>query len=209
MTPNCAKRPKDTEPEVETQSNIMPNNRYGQTGPIAIVGMGMRLPGGVNSSSSFWDFVVNKRDGRCRVPKDRYNVDAFYSPVPKSGSVKSEYGYFLQDSNLQHLDTSHFSMNQGEVEKLDPQQRLLLEVVWECFESAGETQWKGKDIGCYVGVYGGDWLDMNNRDVQNFGAYRLTGVGDFVLGNRISYEYDLKGPRCVHANNHTPNSCRV
>ena len=165
--------------------------------PIAVVGMGMRLPGQVNSSESFWNFLMNKGDGRCRVPKDRYNVDAFYSAEPKAGTVKSEYGYFLQDSNLGHLDTSFFSMNQAEVERLDPQQRILLEVVWECFQSAGETQWRGKDIGCYVGVYGGDWLDMNSRDTLNAGAYRLTGIGDFVLGNRISYEYDLKGPRYV------------
>ena len=188
----------------------MPNEKHGecagQAEPIAIIGMGMRLPGKVNSSESFWHFIVNKKDGRCRVPEDRYNIDAFYSPDPKSGAVKSEYGYFLNDSNLRHLDTSFFSMNQGEVEKLDPQQRLLLEVVWECFENAGETQWNGKEIGCYVGVYGGDWLDMNSRDVQNFGAYRLTGIGDFVLGNRISYEYNLKGPRCVYMDDTAPAS---
>lgn len=27
-----------------------------------------------------------------------------------------------------------------------------------------------------------------------FGFYKITGYGDFVLSNRISYEYDLKGP---------------
>ena len=179
----------------------MPNEQYrertGQAEPIAIVGMGMRLPGRVNSSESLWDFLVNKKDGRCRVPKDRYSIDAFHSPESKLVAVKSEYRYFLEESNLGQLDTSFFSMNQGEVEKLDPQQRLLLEVVWEFFENAGETQWKGKNIGCYVGVYGGDWLDMNSRDVQNFGAYRLTGIDDFMVRNRVSYEYNLKGPRCV------------
>ena len=163
--------------------------------PIAIIGMGMRLPGGVESSDSFWDLMVNKSNGRCRVPKDRYNVDAFYSASFKSGTVRSKYGYFLKDTNLKHLDTSMFSMSLSEVERLDPQQRMLLEVVWECFESAGETEWRGKEIGCYVGVNGGDWVDVDSRDTQNYGTYRLTGVGDYVLGNRISYEYDLRGPR--------------
>ena len=37
------------------------------------------------------------------------------------------------------------------------------------FESAGETERRGKEIGYYVGVYGGDWLDMNGRDAQNWG----------------------------------------
>lgn len=52
----------------------MPNEHYGynagQAEPTAVVEMGMRLPGGVNSSESFWYFVVNQKDGRCRVPND-------------------------------------------------------------------------------------------------------------------------------------------
>ena len=133
---------KDAESTPGPWSTNMPNGDSGHgtslAEPIAVVGMGMRLPGGVNSGDSFWKFFINKKDGRGRVPSDRYNVDAFYSPNTTAGTVKTEYGYFLNDSNMQHLDTSFFSMSGGEVEKLDPQQRLLLEVVWECFESAGE-----------------------------------------------------------------------
>ncbi len=162
--------------------------------PIAIVGMGMRLPGGINSSESFWDMLVNKKDGRCRVPEDRYNVDAFYSPNAKSGTVKMKHGYFLE-GGVQHLDASFFSMTRTELEKLDPQQRLLLEVTREALENAGETQWRGKNIGCYVGVFGEDWQDIHSKDTQDFGMYRITGYGDFLLGNRVSYEYDFKGPR--------------
>ena len=163
--------------------------------PIAIVGMGMRLPGGVNGSSAFWDLLVNKKDGRCLVPGDRYNIDAFYSPSGKPGTVKSQHGYFLEDADLQNLDASFFSMNKTEVEKLDPQQRMLLEVVWECMENGGQTAWRGKDIGCYVGVFGEDWLDLAAKDVQHVGMYRITGSGDFALANRVSYEYNLGGPR--------------
>ena len=163
--------------------------------PIAIVGMGMRLPGGVNDSSSFWNLLVNKKDGQCLVPRDRYNVDAFHSPSGRPGTVKSQYGYFLQDADLENLDAAFFSMNKTEVEKLDPQQRMLLEVVWECMENGGQTGWRGKNIGCYVGVFGEDWLDLAAKDVQNSGMYRITGSGDFALANRVSYEYDLGGPR--------------
>ena len=68
-------------------------NKARRDQPIAVVGVGMRLPGGVNSSDSFWNFLVDKEDARCRVPKDRYYADAFYSSEPKSCTVKSEYGY--------------------------------------------------------------------------------------------------------------------
>ena len=165
---------------------------------IAIVGMGMRLPGDINSSEDFWDLLINKRDGRGRVPSDRYNVDAFYSPIEKPGTVRTKFGYFLKEGSLEKFDASFFSMNKSEVAKLDPQQRMLLEVAWECLENAGETEWRGQDIGCYVGVFGEDWNNISMMETQPSGNYRITGTGDFVLANRISYEYDLKGPRYIH-----------
>ncbi|KAL8721428.1 MAG: hypothetical protein Q9225_001903 [Loekoesia sp. 1 TL-2023] len=134
---------------------------------IAIVGMGMRLPGGVNGENDFWDLLINKKNGRSVVPEDRYNVEAFYSPTGGPGTVKTRHGYFLNHVDLQHLDASFFSMNKTEVERLDPQQRLLLEVVWECMENGGQVGWRGKNIGCYVGVFGEDWLDMAAKDTQH------------------------------------------
>ena len=163
--------------------------------PIAIVGMGMRLPGGVSDADTFWELLRDKRDGRCRVPKNRYNVDAFYSSSGKPGTVKTQHGYFLEDVDLQNFDASCFSMNRSEIERLDPQQRLLLEVVLECMENGGQTDWRGKKIGCYVGSFGQDWFDLSAKDTLNTGLYRTHGSEDFALANRISYEYDLSGPR--------------
>ena len=59
--------------------------------PIAIIGCAMRLPGGVNNGEALWNLLDGKREGRCRVPKDRYNIDAFYGPG-KEGHIDSEYG---------------------------------------------------------------------------------------------------------------------
>ena len=163
--------------------------------PIAIIGMGLRLPGGVNTPASFWDLIVNKASGRCRVPADRYNIDAFYDPKARPHTVKTAYGHFIENYDLRRFDASFFSMSKSEVERVDPQQRMLLEVVRECLESAGKTSWKGDRIGCYVGSFGEDWLDLGAKDTQNTGLYRITGAGDFVLANRVSYEFDFKGPR--------------
>ncbi len=148
--------------------------------PIAIVGMAMRLPGGIKDASDFWNLLIEKRDGRVRVPGDRYNVEAFYNETGKPGTVRTQYGNFLQD-NLKHLDVSFFSMTRSETEKLDPQARLLLEVSREVLENAGETQWQGKNIGCYVGVFGEDWQDIHLKDSQDAGMYRVTGYGDVSL----------------------------
>ena len=65
----------------------------------------------------------------------------------------------------------------------------------ECLENAGETDWRGKDTGCYIGSFGEDWLELQTRDTQESTKNRITGWGDYLFANRISYEYDFKGPR--------------
>ncbi|KAL8646874.1 MAG: hypothetical protein Q9226_006676, partial [Calogaya cf. arnoldii] len=161
--------------------------------PVAIVGMAMRLPGSVHNAEDFWDMLIHKRSGQCVVPKTRYNIDAWYGPG-KAGHVTSKYGYFLDDQTLDAMDTSFWSMTRQEVEALDPQQRLLLEVVYETFQSAGAKEWKDKNVGCYIGTFEGDWLELDGRDPETNYPYRLTGYGDYMAANRISYEFGLRGP---------------
>lgn len=166
--------------------------------PIAICGMSVRLPGGIHSPQQLWDFLLAKKDARGQVPKSRYNASAYYSETPKPGSIKTEYGYFLDESiDIASVDTSFFTMGKLEVERMDPQQRQMLEVARECMEDAGEINWKGRSIGCYMGSFGEDWLELSVKETQQYGQHRVTGYGDFMLPNRISYEMDLMGPRLV------------
>ncbi|KAJ5900212.1 polyketide synthase [Penicillium subrubescens] len=163
--------------------------------PIAICGMSVRLPGGLHSPQQLWDFLVAKGDARGPVPKSRYNASAYYSEASKPGSVNTEYGYFLDESiDLATVDTSFFTMGRSEVERMDPHQRQMLEVARECMEDAGETDWKGRQIGCYMGSFGEDWAEMFAKENQQYGLYRVSGSGDFMLPNRVSYEMDLTGP---------------
>ena len=164
--------------------------------PIAVCGLGIRLPGGVCDAEGFWDLLVKGRDARGPIRSDRYNSDSFSDVLGKKGAIKTQYGYFLDD-DLTSLDTSFFSMSKSELERLDPQQRQLLEVTRECLENAGEINYRGKLVGCFVGTFGEDWLQISARETQHSGGYIVTGHGDLMIANRISYEYDLRGPRCV------------
>ncbi|THC96687.1 hypothetical protein EYZ11_003842 [Aspergillus tanneri] len=112
--------------------------------PIAIVGMAVRLPGGVRSTDSFWDLLLSQRDVSREVPQDRYNIDAFYSDS-QSRAVKVRRGFFLDD-DLAEIYFSASKVGPIEAGYQDPQQRLLMEVVWECMDNAGQTGWRGKDI---------------------------------------------------------------
>jgi acyl transferase domain-containing protein len=167
--------------------------------PIAVCGIGMRLPGGIHSDHALYDFLINKGDARSTIGMDRFNVDAYYSPHGKQGTINTKHGYFLNDVDLSNFDISMFTLTVAEAEQMDPHQRLVLEVVREAFESAGEIDWRGKNIGTYVGMFSEDWQDLEHKDIQEYNPYRVLGGLDFALPNRVSYEYNLKGPRYVWA----------
>lgn len=164
--------------------------------PVAIIGMGVRLPGGISSDGEFWKFLINKQSGRQRVPKSRYNINGFHHAKSGKENVSATHGYFLDDRdvNLKAIDSSFFVLGRGEMEAMDPQQRLLLEVMWECIESAGQTNLEGSKTGVYVGSYGEDWNHLKHHDTQDTDSYRPLGTGDFALSNALSYHFDLRGP---------------
>lgn len=163
--------------------------------PIAICGIGLRLPGGLVDTDGFWDLLIDKRSGRCKIPKDRYNAQTWHSPGV-IGHTGTQYGYFLNNINLFNIDASFWSMTKKEMESLDPQQRLALEVVYECLQNSGQkpSELRGTRVGVYAGSFEGDWLELDGRDPQHYHPYRATGYGDYMVANRISYEFGFMGP---------------
>ncbi|OJJ07905.1 hypothetical protein ASPVEDRAFT_89138 [Aspergillus versicolor CBS 583.65] len=154
----------------------------------------MRLPGKVRTSEEFWDLLMSQRDCSSEVPSSRYNIDAFYHPS-KPQSVRTRRGYFLDDEYMQGSDRTFFPPMPGSADgDLDPQQMQLLEVAWECMENAGQTKWQGKKIGCYVGVFGEDWHELTAKEPQHVSRVHAFANGGYTLSNRVSYEFDLKGP---------------
>ncbi|KAI3001897.1 hypothetical protein CBS147345_8491 [Aspergillus niger] len=177
--------------------NADPSDRRDSTAtvvPVAICGMGMRLPGGIHDDATLYEFLLNGKDARSYTGCSRYDVRKFYDPTPRPGTIQTKHGYWLQDIDLSNFDTSMFKMSGPEVERLDPQQRLLLEVVWEAMQNAGETRWQGKEIGCYVGSFREDWLILHHSDPLDINPFEVSGSVDLALANRISYEFDFKGP---------------
>lgn len=187
--------------------------------PIAVVGLGKiaeasalsktvstncitacRLPGGVNSCSTFWDLLASSKSGQCEVPSSRFNIDAFYHPkgAQRPGSMNTKGGYFLQE-DIRAFENGFFGINNLEATYMDPQQRKLLEVVFECLETAGISLNKisGSNTGCYVGNFTVDYQTMQIKDPEYLQRYSATGMGTTILGNRISHAFNLLGPRSV------------
>ena len=163
--------------------------------PIAVCGVGLRLPGGIHDCNSFWDFLVEGKDAQTAISPTRYNISGFDDALDGKNPIGTRNGYFLAE-DLAAFDGAFFSMTKAEVEKCDPQQRKLLEVTRECLEDAGETNYRGQNIGCYIGNFGQDWMEMSLKEPQHAHNYTTLGYTDFMLANRVTYEFDLQGPRC-------------
>lgn len=174
-----------------------------RTGPIAIIGMSCRFPGGANSPEAFWQLLVEGRDAVREVPPERYNIDEFYAPdVDAPGKTVSRWGGFLDA--IDQFDPAFFGISPREATYLDPQQRLLLEVSWEAMERAGLLPEKlfGSQTGVFIGLFNRDYFDMQLEQMVNdhaTSANPYTGIGNgpsFAAG-RLSYLLGLQGPSMV------------
>ncbi|KAE8154714.1 hypothetical protein BDV25DRAFT_135634 [Aspergillus avenaceus] len=164
--------------------------------PIAIVGAGCRLPGGVNNTNDLWDLLMEGRSGYSDMPKDRMNIDAWYHPESvRPGSIVSKGGFFCQH-DLHEFDNDFFGITAVEASTMDPAQKQLLEVAYEAFESASVSldELRGSSTGVYVGNFGLDETLKAMKDSEFLSTYTSTGTGGTILSNRISYVFDLKGP---------------
>ncbi|KAH6899708.1 polyketide synthase [Thelonectria olida] len=162
--------------------------------PSVIVGLACRVPG-ASTPSKLWDNIAEQRDVQRKMPEDRLNVDGFFHPEPShKGTTNARYGYFL-DQDIGNFDASFFGISGKEAEAMDPQQRLLLEVVYEALENAGITlqEISGSSASVFCGSFTNDYNAMLTKDLEYYPKYTVTGTGDAILSNRISYFYNLHG----------------
>ncbi len=163
--------------------------------PIAVVGMGCRLPGGVESPDDYWKLLEDGVDAIREVPEDRYDLDDYFDPDQNApGRIYSRWGGFLDQ--VDQFDASFFGINPREATNLDPQQRLVLEVAYEAFQNAGYTRESiaGVRAGVYVGVYARDYGQLTHANIDLIDPYTSTGDAPGFGANRLSFTFDLKGP---------------
>ena len=106
--------------------------------PIAIIGMGCRIPGGANDPEEFWRLLREGRSGVREIASDRWDASAYYDPDPDApGKIATSFGAFLDQ--VDRFEPQFFEIAPREALTMDPQQRLLLEVSWEALENAGQS----------------------------------------------------------------------
>lgn len=159
--------------------------------PVAIIGVGCRLPGGITEADQLWKALVQGRDCLTRIPEDRWKamVERLHptqvpaEPFP-AGIVEHAF------------DHGFFGITADEAAEMDPQQGWLLEVTYEALADAGiaPASLSGSRAGVYVGAASIDQAAENFALGHRAGVFTASGAGMAILANRISHVLDLDGP---------------
>lgn len=163
---------------------------------MAIIGIGCRFPGSVDNTQDLWDLLKRGQNCWTEVPPERFNEIASYHPdASHPGTHNHRGGHFLTQ-RIDEFDAQFFNIPAVEAHAIDPQQRLLLETTYEALENGGQT-WdaiRGSNTSVYVATFTNDYDRNAYKDPDRLPKYHLTGNGQAIISNRLSYVFDLHGP---------------
>jgi acyl transferase domain-containing protein/acyl carrier protein len=160
--------------------------------PIAMVGIGCRIPGGEDGIDGYWRLLQGRRTAVTNDVERRFADSLRGKSLPQSGQSAA----LLDRVDL--FDPRHFGISPREAVGMDPQQRLLLEVSWEALENAGidpNTLYQSA-TGVYIGVSSHDYalLQLQAGQTQVINPHFASGAAASVAAGRISYVFGLNGP---------------
>ncbi|HXE05850.1 MAG TPA: beta-ketoacyl synthase N-terminal-like domain-containing protein, partial [Bryobacteraceae bacterium] len=173
----------------------MPDTELLASNPLAIIGIGCRFPGNVQSPRDFWHLLLSGTDAITTVPRDRWDAGAYYdSDAYAPGRTNTKWGGFLD--HPASFDPHLFGIAPREAPSIDPQQRLLLEVAWEAIWDSGRSpeSLAGSRAGVFTGITRSDYERLLFEDAHAITANSCTGAYHSVATGRLSYLLDLHGP---------------
>jgi len=166
-----------------------------QRDPIAIVGVGMRFPGGVVDAHSFWDLLEAGKDAITDIPHDRWDWRFYFNRNAEApGAMYSVRGGFVDD--IDSFDADFFGLAPREATMLDPQQRLLHEVAWQALEDAAirPDRLRHSRTGIFTGLSNFDYYRAVMQDDLRIDAYAGSGNSPSMAAGRLAYTLGVHGP---------------
>ncbi|MGK5694580.1 beta-ketoacyl synthase N-terminal-like domain-containing protein [Streptomyces sp. URMC 128] len=157
--------------------------------PVAVIGVGCRLPGGVHGPDAYWRLLSEGVDAIRRVPEDRWRDFTAFPPADAH-----PYGGYLDD--IAGFDADFFRITPREAAVMDPQQRILLEVVHEALDHAAVPAGSlaGTGTGVFVGVSAPEYGQLTGADPAAVDPWAPAGGALSVTAGRLAYVLDTRGP---------------
>lgn len=160
--------------------------------PVAIVGVGLRLPGDIDTPDALWSALCERRDLTGPVPEDRQQDLVGLA----AGGPGALHGGWL--ANIDRFAADRFGVSAREAATMDPQQRLLLETSLAATERANlrDEDLRGSRTGVYVGVCNNDYAHRFFREPGDPRVDASLGTGNSysMAAGRIAYAFGLTGP---------------
>ncbi|MDG2305442.1 MAG: type I polyketide synthase [Candidatus Binatia bacterium] len=167
-----------------------------KSGPLAIIGMGCRLPGGADSPEAFWQLLRDGRDAVSEIPPERWDADEHYHPDPGTpGKMSTRWGGFLDQ--VDQFDADFFGISPREARYMDPQHRVVLEVAYQALEDAGMPLEKisGSSTGIFIGLSSVDYSVVNISNASD--PFLTVGSSPAMLSGRLASLFNFTGPNMV------------
>ncbi|MFJ9019632.1 acyltransferase domain-containing protein [Streptomyces sp. NPDC102259] len=157
--------------------------------PVAVIGVGCRLPGGVRGPADYWRLLGDGTDAIGPVPADRWRDFTAFPPADAPA-----YGGYLDD--IAGFDADFFRITPREATVMDPQQRMLLEVVHETLDHAAvpAAALAGTATGVFVGVCAPEYGQLTGARAAAVDPWAPAGAALGVTAGRLAYVLDTRGP---------------
>ena len=163
---------------------------------IAIVGIGLRFPGGNDTLDGFAEFLRAGRSGIVPLPADRWDLSSFRTgDTEAAGKIRAAAGGFLD--RIDQFDAPFFNISPKEAHYIDPQQRLLLETTWEAIENANidPATLRHRNGGVFIGASAIDYaLELDSLPYEQLDPALATGMTIYPMAGRLSYFLGWRGP---------------
>ncbi|MEU9250574.1 type I polyketide synthase [Streptomyces sp. NPDC048270] len=162
---------------------------------IAIIGLGCRLPGGIDSPGALWQGLLDGIDAIAEVPPQRWRADDWHDVDPSApGKMTTRWGGFLDD--VAGFDAAFFGISPTEAAQMDPQQRLALEVAWAAVEDARirADRLAASATGVFFGTMWQEYHLATGASPGEIRTHTAIGTDTSIIPARIAYALDLRGP---------------
>ncbi|WP_319448466.1 MULTISPECIES: polyketide synthase Pks13 [unclassified Mycobacterium] len=161
---------------------------------IAIIGVGTRFPGDMNTPDEMWKALLEGRDATSDLPEGRWEEFLVEPRLAERVARAHTKGGYLSD--IKGFDAEFFALSKMEADNIDPQQRMALELTWEALEHARipASSLRGESVSVYVGSSNNDYIYLGLSDPTTAHPYAITGNASSIIANRVSYFFDFRGP---------------